>query len=79
MSAFRLRPSYFAWMAGNWLLFTSTSFLLSMPRYALTLFPLMILMALVTRRSWALVVVSAVSLAAFVYFAARFATGDWAF
>jgi hypothetical protein len=79
VSAFRLRPSYFAWMAGNWILFTSTSFLLSMPRYTLTLFPLMILMALVTRRTWLLVAVSAVSLAGFVYFAARFATGEWAF
>ena len=28
-AAFRFRPSWFAWMAGNWLLFTSTSFLLS--------------------------------------------------
>jgi hypothetical protein len=79
VSAFRLRPSYFAWMAGNWLLFTSTSFLLSMPRYTLTLFPLMILMALVTRRMAALVAVSAVSLVGFVYFAWRFATGSWAF
>jgi hypothetical protein len=79
VSAFRLRPSYFAWMAGNWILFTSTSFLLSMPRYTLTLFPLMILMALATRRTWLLVAVSAVSLAGFVYFAARFATGEWAF
>jgi hypothetical protein len=79
VSAFRLRPSYFAWMAGNWLLFTSTSFLLSMPRYTLTLFPLMILMALLTRRSWALVGLSAVSLAGFGYFAWRFATGVWAF
>ncbi len=78
-SAFLLRPSYFAWMAGNWLLFTSTSFLLSMPRYTLTLFPLMVLMALATRRTWAMVAVSATSLAGFVYFAARFATGEWAF
>ena len=78
-SAFLLRPSLFAWMAGNWLLFTSTSFLLSIPRYTLTLFPLMILMALLTRRTWALVALSAVSLAGFVYFAARFALGDWAF
>jgi hypothetical protein len=81
-SAFLLRPALFAWMAGNWLLFTSTSFLLSIPRYALTLFPLMILMALLTRRTWALVALvalSALSLAGFVYFAARFALGDWAF
>ncbi|HEX2194307.1 MAG TPA: glycosyltransferase family 39 protein [Candidatus Limnocylindria bacterium] len=79
ISAFRLRPSYFAWTAGNWLLFTSTSFLLSMPRYTLTLFPVMVLLALPTRRVWLLAALSAVSLAAFVYFAIRFATGSWAF
>jgi hypothetical protein len=78
-AALRLRPTYFAWMAGNWLLFTSTSFLLSMPRYALTLFPLMILMALLARRAWVLVLLSLVSLAGFVVFAARFALGGWAF
>jgi len=79
VAAFRLRPALFAWMAGNWILFTSTSFLLSMPRYTLTLFPLMILMGIATRRTWALVAVSLVSLAGFIYFAARFATGVWAF
>jgi len=78
-SAFLLRPSYFIWTAGNWLLFTSTSFLLSMPRYTLTLFPLMVLLALPTRRVWLLVAVSGLCLVAFVYFAIRFATGAWAF
>jgi hypothetical protein len=78
-AAFRLRPAYFAWMAGNWLLFTSTSFLLSVPRYTLTLFPFMILMALVARRTWVLALLSLVSLAGFVVFAARFALGAWAF
>jgi hypothetical protein len=79
VAAFRLRPAYAAWMAGNWVLFTSTSFLLSVPRYTLTLFPLMILMALLARRTWVLVALSAISLAGFVYFAARFALGGWAF
>jgi hypothetical protein len=79
VAAFRLRPSLFAWMAGNWILFTSTSFLLSMPRYTLTLFPLMILAGIATRRTWALVAASLVSLAGFIYFAARFASGVWAF
>ena len=79
VAALRLRPAYFAWMAGNWLLFTSTSFLLSVPRYTLTLFPLMILMGLVARRTWVLVLLSVVSLAGFVVFAARFASGVWAF
>lgn len=79
IAAVRLRPTYFAWMAGNWLLFTSTSFLLSVPRYTLTLFPLMILMSLLARRTWVLALLSLVSLAGFVVFAARFALGGWAF
>jgi hypothetical protein len=60
-------------------LFLSTSFLLSTPRYVLTLFPLFVALALVSRRTWVLVALSAISLAGFVYFAGRFATGSWAF
>jgi hypothetical protein len=78
-AAFRFRPSWFAWMAGNWLLFTSTAFLLSVPRYTLTLFPMMVAMALVARGRWAFIGLSAVSVAGFVYFAARFALGGWAY
>ena len=40
-------------MAGNLVLFVSTSFLLSTPRYVLTLFPLFVALALATRRTWA--------------------------
>jgi hypothetical protein len=66
-------------MAGNLLLFVSTSFLLSMPRYALTLFPLFVTLALISAKRWVLVLASAVSIASLVYFAGRFATGAWAF
>lgn len=79
VAAFRFRPSWFAWMLGNWLLFTSTSFVLSVPRYTLTLFPLFALLAAVARDRTRVVVLSAVSLAAFGYFAAQFAGGQWAF
>ena len=78
-AAFRFRPSWFAWMAGNLLLFVSTSWLLSTPRYVLTLFPLFVALALAARRTWLLVAISVISLAGFVYFAGRFATGAWAF
>ncbi len=74
-AAFRFRPSWFAWMAGNLVLFVSTSFLLSTPRYVLTLFPLFVALALATGAPGPLVAVSAISLAGFVYFAGRFATG----
>ncbi len=50
MAWLRLRPSYAVWMTLNLLLFTSTSFILSVPRYSLTLFPLFILFALLGRR-----------------------------
>ena len=50
VAAFRFRPSWFVWMAGNWILFTSTSFVLSVPRYSLTLFPLFAWFALMSRR-----------------------------
>jgi hypothetical protein len=79
VAAVRFRPSWFAWMAGNLVLFVSTSFLLSTPRYVLTLFPLFVALALASRRTWLLVVLSAISLAGFVYFAGRFATGVWAY
>jgi hypothetical protein len=79
VAAFRFRPSWFAWMAGNLVLFVSTSFLLSTPRYALTLFPLFVALALPTRRTWLLVIFSAASIGGFIYFASRFATGTWAF
>jgi hypothetical protein len=79
VAAIRFRPSWFAWMAGNLVLFVSTSFLLSTPRYVLTLFPLFVALALPTGRTWLLAAVSLVSIGGFIYFASRFATGSWAF
>jgi hypothetical protein len=78
-AALRFRPSWFVWMAGNMLLFVSTSFLLSTPRYALTLFPIFVTLALASARTWALVALSAVSIGGLAYFAGRFATGVWSF
>ena len=47
-----LKSSYRVWMVGNWLLFVSTSYVLSVPRYTITLFPLFILMAMAAVRNW---------------------------
>jgi hypothetical protein len=78
-TAFRFRPSWFVWMAGNWLLFTSTSFVLSVPRYSLTLFPLFAWFALGSRRrGWGAVLTFA-SLTLFGLFAGRFVVGEWGF
>jgi Gpi18-like mannosyltransferase len=75
-----LRNSYRAWMAANWLLFVSTSFVLSVPRYTLTLFPLFILMALAARRYRPLKVLFAVwSVLFLALFSVQFVRGWWAF
>ncbi len=78
-AALRFRRSWFAWMAGNWLLFVSTSFIVSVPRYSLTLFPLYVSLAVISRRTLVLALLSAASIGALIYFAGRFATGAWAF
>ena len=76
----RLRPSYAVWMTLNWLLITSTSFVLSVPRYTLALFPIFILFAdLGTRRQWFYTIVTVWSLLSLAVFVTRFAEGTWAF
>ena len=75
-----LRGSYRVWMALNWLLFVSTSFVLSVPRYTLTLFPLFILMSLAARKHWTLNVLIIVwSLLFMATFISQFVRGMWAF
>jgi len=79
VAAFRFRPGWFTWMTGNWLLFVSTSFVLSVPRYALTMFPLFAWFAQLAERRWLGSVLGGVSVALLLWFSARFATGAWAF
>lgn len=76
----RLRPSYALWMTLNWLLICSTSFVLSVPRYTLPLFPIFILFAEVaTKRAWFYTLVTVWSLLSLAIFVTRFAQGTWAF
>ena len=79
VAAIRFRPSWFVWMAGNWLLFTSTSFVLSVPRYSLTLFPLFAWFAVLGQRRAVGAGLSLVSIGLLGYFASEFAVGRWAF
>jgi Gpi18-like mannosyltransferase len=76
----RLRTSYAVWMTCNWLLWTSTKFILSVPRYTLVLFPTYILLA---RAAVSRPVLNACltvwSLLFLALFAARFVQGYWAF
>ena len=76
----RLRPSYAVWMTLNWMLVNSTSFVLSVPRYTLALFPIFILFAEVaTKRAWFYTLVTVWSLLSLAIFVSRFAQGTWAF
>jgi hypothetical protein len=76
----RFRASWTVWMAGNWLLITSTSFVLSTPRYDLVLFALFPWFAVIAERRPLLgVIISVASLAGLGWFAWRFAAGQWAF
>jgi Gpi18-like mannosyltransferase len=76
----RLRTSYAVWMTLNWLLWTSTKFVLSVPRYTLVMFPAFILLArAATTRPVLHAAVTVWSLLFLALFAARFVQGYWAF
>jgi hypothetical protein len=75
-----LRNSYRVWMLANCLLFVSTSFVMSVPRYTLTLFPLFLLMALAARKYENLKTLFVVwSLLNLALFSTQFVRGWWAF
>jgi hypothetical protein len=75
-----LRPTYAVWMTLNWLLINSTSYVVSVPRYCLTLFPIFILFALLAAgRPLASRILTAMSLLLLALFAMKFAHGTWAF
>ncbi len=64
----KLRPSYAVWMTGNWLLFTSTTFLLGVPRFTMVMFPLYLIFSKLSANRlwyWAITVWSLLYLALF--------------
>lgn len=76
----KLRPTYAVWMTLNWLLINSTTYVVSVPRYCLTFFPIFILLArVVAKRPLAGQIISAASLLLLALFAMKFAHGTWAF
>jgi hypothetical protein len=79
VSAIKLRVSYGVWIAGNWLLVTSVTFIASVPRYTLVMFPIYILFAKLARRSLWNVAITVWSLLYLSLFAAEFVRGRWAF
>lgn len=75
-----LRNSYRIWMFANCLLFVSTSFVMSVPRYTLTLFPLFLLMAVAARKYENLKLLMILwSLLNLALFTTQFVRGWWAF
>jgi len=76
---FLLRASYTVWMAGSWLLFTSTSFILGVPRYTLIMFPIFILFAKLAERFFWNSVIVLWSLLFLALFVSEFVQGHWAF
>jgi hypothetical protein len=76
----RMRASYAAWMTCNWLLWTCTKFVLSVPRYTLILFPAYIIFArALARRPAAGALIAVWSLLYLALFLVRFSQGYWAF
>lgn len=76
---FLLRPAYTVWVAGNWLLFTTVGFILSVPRYTLILFPVFILFAKLAERPFWHTVITVWSLLFLALFISQFIQGHWAF
>jgi hypothetical protein len=79
VSWIKLRPIYAVWMTGNWLLFASVTFLESMPRYTLTMFPIFILFGLLTANRFWNFVITVWSLLFLALFTSLFMRGWWAF
>ena len=75
----KLRPLYAVWMTCNWLLFTSVTFIASVPRYTLTLFPIFILFAMLAKSRFWNAIITVWSLLFLALFSTLFAWGRWAF
>jgi Gpi18-like mannosyltransferase len=78
-SFFRLRLSYSLYVLATWLIVTSTSFWLSIPRYTLSMFPIFILLAVLGRRKEINYIVIFLSLIFYALFLSLFVRGRWGF
>jgi hypothetical protein len=75
----KLRPTYAVWITGSWLLVVSATFIESMPRYMLTMFPVFILFALLARSRFWNAIITIWSLLFLALFISLFVRGLWAF
>jgi len=78
-SWFKFRPIYATWMTANWLLLICVTFIESMPRYALTMFPVFFLFALVGQSRFWSAVITVWSLLFLALFSSLFVRGWWVF
>jgi Mannosyltransferase (PIG-V) len=76
-SWFKLRPLYATWLTGNWLLLVCVTFVESMPRYSLTMFPIFFLFAFVTENRFWNAVITIWSLLSLALFSGLFVRGWW--
>jgi len=78
-SFFRIRLSYAVFALLTWLVATSTSYWLSIPRYTLSMFPLFITLSLLGRQRVVNYAVLSVSIALYTLFLIQFIRFGWAF
>lgn len=75
----KLRPLYGMWITANWLLVTSVSFVQSVPRYSLAMFPIFVLFAILGKSRFWSALITVWSLFFLALFASLFSWGHWAF
>ena len=79
VSWFKLRPVYAMWITGNWILLAFVTFIESMPRYALTMFPIFFLFAFVGANRFLATLITIWSLLLLALFSGLFVRGWWVF
>jgi len=77
VSWIKLRPIYATWISVNWLLINCVDFFAGGSRYALTAFPLFMLMGLVTRNRFWYATITVWSLLFLALFSTLFVRGWW--
>ena len=79
LSWIKLRPVHAAWITGNWFLVASVTFLVSTPRYTLTMYPVFMLFGLLGRSRLWIAVITVWSLLFLALFSSVFTRSGWAF
>ena len=79
ISWFKLRPSYATWITFNWILVASVTFIESMPRYALSMFPIFILFGLLGQNRFWSGIITFWSILFLAVFSSLFIRAWWVF